>query len=322
MATVVFLYTGRMKFLGLALLLLASPALADGPAPVEDGKDAKAYIDPVTLKARAEELRDAVAGNQTSDISLHQRAHSLFGNVSQQPLVLAVNTSRRMEREGVTGEKGSIEGMQKAAVVRIAAWRRTHAEPPPPEMQATLDKSDLLAESKALSYDDADALKANQMGLFKYMRDRLDGGFVKLNDRMKLLGIMVGNAFTYATVAHETQHARDREAGLLTPEEEVAGEVRAFRTQYLYLKMIDPTGERLLTLHGSLKIWRDTETDKKVKVALNEAVVYLEHLSDVVETNGTDENLKKLVERLGYKDGDKHEHEEHESRGTNEPVSA
>ena len=163
------------------------------------------------------------------------------------------------------------------------------------------------------------------MGIFKYMRDRLDGGFVKLNDRMKILGILVGDAFTYATVTHEAQHSLDRAAGRLTPEAEIAGELSAFKTQYLWLKLMDPSGERMLTLHGSLKIWMLREPDDKIKVALNEAVTYLEHLSDVVSTNGKDDELMKLIKKLGYSDGhhhDDHDGDEHKGRGAALPTSA
>ena len=88
---------------------------------------------------------------------------------------------------------------------RIAEWQRTRREPPPPELVATVAQGLALKEGKRLVYDEDGQLAPNQMGIFQYMRDRLDDGFVKLNDRMKLLGLLVGNAFTYATVAHEVQ---------------------------------------------------------------------------------------------------------------------
>ena len=85
---------------------------------------------------------------------------------------------------------------------------------------------------------------------------------------------------------------------------------------------MDPSGERMLTLHSSLKIWMLREPDDKIKNALNEAVVYLEHLSDVVSTNGKDAELKKLVEKLGYSDGHHHDGDEHKGRGAALPTSA
>lgn len=301
---------------------MTAPAFADQPAPAPAEQES---VTPATLKARADDLRDAVADMSVSNVSIKTRAHGFFDKLPEQQLAVAAGNYRRMDREPVTGKVGSIDGMQETADRRIAEWKRTHNEPPPPEVEATVAQARALKEGKSLSYDNEGQLAPNQMGIFKYMRDRLDGGFVKLNDRMKILGILVGDAFTYATVSHEAQHSLDRAGGRLTPEQEIAGEVSAFKTQYLWLKLMDPSGERMLTLHGSLKIWMLREPDDKIKNALNEAVVYLEHLSDVVSTNGKEAELKKLVEKLGYSDGHKHDHgdDEHErSRGAASPTSA
>jgi hypothetical protein len=310
-----------MALSALVFLLLAAPAFADQPAPAPAEKE---YVDPATLKARADALRDAVADMSVSNVSIKTRAHGFFDKLPDQQLVVPVGNYRRMDREPVTGKVGSIPGMTDEAAKRIEQWKRTHKEPPPPDLEAAVAQARALQEAKNLSYDDEGKLDANQMGIFKYARDRYDSGLIKLNERMKILGILVGDAFTYATVAHEAQHSRDRAAGRLTPEEEVAGEVSAFRTQYLWLKLMDPSGERMLTLHAQLKIWRGRETDDKIKNCLNEAVVYLEHLSDVVATNGKEDELRKLVQKLGYSDGHKHDHgDEHErSRGAASPTSA
>lgn len=296
-----------MALSALLVLLLAAPVLADQPAPVEAPAQQE-FVDPATLKARADALRDAVADMSVTDISVKSRAYGFFDKLPQQSLVVPAGTYRRIEREPVTGKPGSVDGMMEEADARIAEWKRTRVEPPPPALEAAAAQARALAEAKDLTYDTQDELAPNQMGIFKYMRDRFDGGLVKLNVRMRALGILVGDAFTYATVAHEAQHSLDRAAGRLTPEQEIAGEISAFRTQYHWLKLMDPRGERMLTLHSQLKLWRDSESDKRVKQSLSEAVVYLEHLSDVVSTNGDEDELRKLVEKLGYKDGDHHSH--------------
>lgn len=321
MPTAVFLYTNRMALLALAFSLLAAPAFADQPAPAPAAQE---FVNPATLKARADALRDAVADISVSNVSIKTQAHGFFDKLPDQQLVVSAGNYRRMDREPVTGKVGSIDGMQEAADIRIAKWKRTHTEPPPPELMETVAQAHILQGNKHLSYDSEGKLAPNQMGIFQYMRDRLDGGVVKLNDRMKLLGILVGDAFTYATVAHEAQHSLDRAAGKLTPEQEIAGEISAFKTQYLWLKLMDPSGERMLTLHGSLKMWMLREPDDKVKIALGEAVTYLEHLSEVVETNGDKDALEKLVKKLGYSDEHKHEHGDdgHQSRGAALPTSA
>lgn len=306
-----------MALLALTFLLMTAPVFADQPAPA-----AQEFVDPAALKARADDLRDAASDMSVSNVAIKTRAQSFFDKLPDQQLVVAAGNYRRMDREPVTGKVGSIDGMQEAADRRIAEWKRTHKEPPPPELTATVAQALALKEGKRLSYDNEGQLAPNQMGIFKYMRDRLDGGFVKLNDRMKILGILVGDAFTYATVSHEAQHSLDRAADRLTPEQEIAGEISAFKTQYLWLKLMDPSGERMLTLHGSLKIWMLREPDDKIKSALGEAIVYLEHLSDVVSTNGKEAELKKLVEKLGYSDGHHHDGDKHKGRDTALPTSA
>ncbi len=305
-----------MALLALLALLIAAPAFAEtaGPAPTEQQQ----YVDPVALRARAEALRDAVADSGVSDISIHTRAHGFFDKLPQENLAVAA-PHYRMQRETVKGEMGTIKGMQAEADRRLDEWKRAHAEPPPPDIEGAVAEARDLGKSKRLDYDTSGKLAENQMGIFTYMRDKLEGGKVQLNERMKILTALCGEAFTYATVAHEAQHSRDRAAGNLTPEKEIEGEISAFRVQYLWVKMIDPTGERLLTLHGTLRFERDRAADPKIKVALAQAVTYLEHLSDVIETEGKHDELKKLVERLGYSDG--HDHD-HESRGSSSPTSA
>ena len=307
-----------MAFFAALLLLTASSVLADEPASAP----AQSFVDPAMLSARADALRDAVADASVSNYTIKESAHGFFDKLPAETLVVPVRGYRRMEQEKVDGKLGSIVGMQEAADARVAEWRRTHKEPPPPDLEASVAESRALHEGKQLTFDSEGQLSANQMGIFKYMKDSLAGGFVKLNERMSVLGALVGEAFTYATVAHEAQHSLDRKAGRLTPEQEIAGEISAFRVQYLWLKLMDPSGERMLTLHARLKARIPREQDDDVKKALSEAVVYLEHLSDVVSTNGKDDELKKLVEKLGYSDG-KHEHSDGDhGRGAALPPSA
>lgn len=302
-----------MAFSALLALLIAVPALAAQPAPAPAAQE---FVDPATLRARADALRDAVADTAVSDVSVKTRSQGFFDKLPQETLVVPVR-HRLMDREPVAGKLGTIEGMQAEADRRIENWKRTHTEPPPPDLESAVNQARQLKDSERLSYDTEGQLRENQMGIFKYMRDSLDGGYVKLNETMKILTALVGECFTYATVAHEAQHARDRAAGRLSPEKEIEGEVSAFRIEYLWLKLMDPSGERMLTLHGTLRLERDRASDPKLKAILSESVTYLEHLSEIIETNGQDDKLKKLVERLGYSDGHDHEH-----RSASSPTSA
>lgn len=297
-----------MALLGLLALLIAAPALAE---PAEK----PVYVDPSVLRQRADDLRDAVADMNVSNVAIKTRAEGFFDAIPKANLVVPTYR-RQMDRERVGGDMGSVEKMAEEADRRVEQWKRTHKEPPSPDVVAAIAQARTLQAGERLDYDSEGKLQQNQMGLFTYMRDRLEGGRVKLNERMKLLGALVGHAFTYATVAHESKHASDREAGRLTPEKQIEGEIAAFRVQYEWLALMDPSGEKMLTLHGTLKLRRDRAVDPDIKAAYNEAVVYLEHLSDVRATNGDEGELKKLVEKLGYEDD--HDH----GRGAVSPTSA
>lgn len=293
-----------MALLGLLALLIAAPASAE---PAEK----PAYVDPAILRRRADDLRDAVADMNVSNVAIKTRAEGFFDAIPKAEIVVPVYR-RQMDRERVGGDMGTVEKMADEADRRIEQWKRTHKEPPSPDVVAAVAQARALQAGERLGYDEQGKLQRNQMGLFTYMRDRLDGGVVKLNERMKLLGALVGHAFTYATVAHEAKHASDREAGRLSPEKQIEGEIAAFKVQYEWLALMDPSGEKMLTLHGTLKLRRDRAVDPDVKAAYNEAVVYLEHLSDVRATNGDEGELKKLVEKLGYEDGHDHDGRDHD----------
>ena len=152
-----------MALLALTFLLITAPAFADEPASAPAAQE---FVDPGILKARADALRDSVADTRVSDISVKSQAYGFFDKLPEERLVVATGNYRRMERESVAGKVGSIEGMQEAADRRIAEWKRTHREPPPPELTATIAEARVLAQSKRLSYDTQDELSPNQMGLF------------------------------------------------------------------------------------------------------------------------------------------------------------
>ena len=80
-----------------------------------------------------------------------------------------------MTVEGSPGKIGSIEGMQEAADRRIAEWKRTHVEPPPPELTASVAEARALTENKRLGYDTQGELSDNQMGIFGQEQQHVAG---------------------------------------------------------------------------------------------------------------------------------------------------
>lgn len=309
-----------MTLSALLLLAAASPAFAQEAAPAQD------WIAPETLQKRADDLRDAVADRARPDAGLREDARAMFDRVPAESLAIPVYY-RRVDRERVDGELGAVDKMLTTADERVEWWKRQYREEPPPVFEGARKQAAAMAEEKGrLQFDETGRMGENQMGTFRYLTDRLTGGVIRLNQKLALLATRIGQAFAYSTVVHEGKHARDREDGNLTPEQEVEGEVRAFKAQYQWLTIMDPRGERLVVLHSTLKLRLKRKPEDRVTA---EAVEYLEHLGEVLETGGKDDKLRELVKRLGYKDraghrhhhGDGHDHED-EGRGANAPVSA
>ena len=299
------LYTVGVAIALLFLCLQAAPAPA-APIGVDIAPPRLEFVTPAELKARAETLHAAALDPKVSDASVKEQARGFFERLPAQTLIVPVSY-RRMERERVPGRIGTIAGMLATAERRVEQWRRTHREPPPAELMGAMSSARFMRDAERLSYDDAGLLAEHQLGIYRYARQRLNDGLIVLNARLRWLAALVGEAFAYATVAHESRHALDHAEGRLDPDKEVAGEASAFLTQYRWLALIDPSGERMLTLHSSLKLAMLREKDPDVREALRNAVEYLEHLSDVAATGGRDKDLRELAERL-YRKGWGHHH--------------
>ena len=295
-----FLYTGfmspRLSALFLAALLAAPSraqyATAPAAAAPDDAAQAEqARVDPGALHVESENLRDAIMDPKVSASGAKELARSFFDRVNAVGTPVAVLP--RTERERVTGELGSIEGFQRTAEARLEEWRKRTREVPPPELSQAVELARRMNDGEKLDFEGG--MAENQMGVFRYMKDRYDG-IIRLNDRLQLLAAIIGPAFAYATVAHESAHARDRAAGKLGDESEIDGEIRAFKTQYLWLMLMDPIGERLMVLRSTVALSLRRRRDPVKELALK----YLDHLVSVRETAGDERSLRKLVEALGY----------------------
>ena len=82
-------------------------------------------------------------------------------------------------------------------------------------------------------FDRSGAMSANQMGEFRYAKGTLDAGMIEINGRMALIAVRIGQAFSYATLVHESTHGRAHAEGRLSPEQVIDGEVEAYRVQPL-----------------------------------------------------------------------------------------
>ncbi len=284
-----------------ALLAAAIPSFAQSgrPAPAVEFTSIEA------LSAQANNLRDAVADPSSTEVSLKARAAGFFDRIPEVKPVVPVYV-RYVDRAETTGKLGSLESMQAAADARIAWWKSNRTvKGVPAKLDLAVAYGRTMKDQKRIQFESKLAKK--QMGMFRYNTARLDGGTIDINERMKMFCALIGEQFCYATTVHELTHALDREAGLLTPEKWREGEVSAFKNQHDWIKIVDETGERLVTKHSELVIMRNREKDPDMKELLSDAILYLEHLSDVVGTNGEEAALFRLVDRL-YK-GKSHGHE-------------
>jgi hypothetical protein len=293
-----------MKGILAGLLLGASLPLhaQSGPAPVEGGDPV--VVNPEVVRHQADDLRDAVASPSSTDYGVHNQAAGFFeGLVRETPLVRP--KAHIMDREPVDGHVGTVDGMVETAQKRYDHYKMTSNEVPDPELDRAIAYAKDLHDQKRANFDKTGVMPENQMGVFRYAKDKLDGGIVEINARMALMATRIGEAFTYATLVHEAAHARARSEGRLSPEKVIDGEVEAYRVQYRWLKLVDPSEERLVVLHVTLSKYLKMHPEDRVTA---QAIAYLSHLVDLYNTEGDEQKIREYVKKLGYEDGD-HDHD-------------
>ena len=88
--------------------------------------------------------------------------------------------------------------------------------------------------------------------------------------------------------------------GKLDPKAVIEGEVLAFKTQYLWLKVADPYDERICFMRTALMNEQRVRPTRIGEMGLT----YLNHLAELQATGGDEKAIRDLVLRLGYKDGE------------------
>lgn len=281
----------RTPLVAALLLAAALPARAQ-PAGGED--KGAALVSAGAVRAEVDQLRDAVASPAYDASAVRGQAAGFFEGVpSRTPYFRPA--PRVMDREPVDGHVGTIDGMIDEAQKRWDHYKFTTAEVPDARLDAAIAYAKDLRGQKRVDFDAA--LPENQMGEFRYSKDKADDGVIKLNARLALLATRIGEAFSYATLVHEAAHAKARREGRLKPETTIDNEVEAYRVQYQWLKVIDPRAERMIVMHSTLKLHLRLHPEDQVTRL---SVTYLEHLLEVWDTNGEDAALKALVKKLGY----------------------
>jgi len=294
----------RIAF-GLAVVaaLLAPARAQDVPAyAAPDAAPAKGpdLVNPESIRAQTEELHDSVANPASTDPTLHDGAARLFESI-QRETPLFRPAPMPIARERVDGHLGTVDGMIKTAQERWDHYKLRTTEVPAADLESSIRFARSLRDQKRADFDQAGVMPDNQMGAFRYAKASLEGGIVELNQRMALIASRIGEAFAYATLVHESTHAKAREAGRLNPKDVIDGELEAYRVQYYWVKALDPKAERLVVLHSTMSLWLKRHPTDQIT---RQSIAYVEHLLELYDTEGKDEKIKDMIKRLGYHDGD------------------
>lgn len=161
-----------------------------------------------------------------------------------------------------------------------------------------------------MQYDDGSVLGSNQLGAYVYKKEGPVG--IYFNKVFRTLQQHLGDGFTAATLFHETGHAHDDACGHLNPKEVKKGEEVAFKTEYLWLRTLDPSGQKLAWARHKYCV-ADTGSPEMV-------CKYLKHLAMILDY-GSKDDFAGLVDHLGYQDReeDPFAHDHSSDDAENEP---
>ena len=294
---------------------LALPAYADpgveysapvpaAPAVIETG--------PVgDIEAETDKLQDALSNPATSKAELHGRAEALFGGMlRQEASAVGGVTLRGWDKPDMTSDD-SVSGLIDRSGNTIAAAKfKTNADAPPaPELIDAWHSGREMTADGMVKYDDEDKLGKGTLGAYLYTKTAAIG--IVFNKHFKDIQRWLGDEFAAATAIHEAAHARDHAKGELNAKEVKKGEKQAFETEYKYLRLVDPKGQKLA--------WARVNFCSPSTMAPKLVCDYLTHLAKI-SWYGEKGDWDGLVAGLGYQDraddpfahhhepGDGHEH--------------
>ncbi len=271
---------------------LAASAFASNISPMYGGETSRADI---AVKVR--DLNDAVASPMVRDDRVYEMARNLFDRVPDASIKVEIQL-RGWDRETVP-QKGpaTVERMIDSSGKRLDQW-----DVPAPELAATHGEARSMHASRRMSFDES--LPDNEMGVYRYNSRTSETGSIGLNEWLAAIAPEIGDPFTFSTGFHEAGHRLFRKRGKLNPLEVIRGEMFSYWLESLWVRGLDPHGEKLVFLQA-----RADNAFKSEPSKLNSMVLaYVNHLIEVWGTNGDEEKLEALVRRRGYEDG--HEHRE------------
>lgn len=278
----------KLPALAAVLLGAALPALAAPSAPSTK-----------QVETEVTELKDAVSNRAYSDRAIYEQAHALFGRVPSTSIAVDVHLRGWDKEKKIDSAPATVDRIMATAKDKLAFYS---AEVPPVNLTQAVDYAERMKGAGKVDFDKEQEMKDNQMGVYAYVKTQL--GTIRLNNVLSLIAAKIGDALAFATLAHEAGHARDHQNGRLDSKLVIEGEILAFKTQYLWLKIADPYGERVAFLRAKMM----NEQTARPSQLTDTTLAYLSHLAKLQDTGGDEKKLKDFVDEMGYKDG--HHHDE------------
>ncbi|MDD5656518.1 MAG: hypothetical protein PHF00_04600 [Elusimicrobia bacterium] len=242
------------------------------------------------LHEEVTELKDAVTGSAT-DSDVHELAQNLFGRVPGTQIVVAPNLRGWDFPRGIKGQRASVDQLLKSADNRLAFY---NGDIPKPLEQAMNYARGMKRDGK-VNFDPS--LKDNQMGAYIYLvQQKLQLGRIALNRAISYLAAKIGEGLAFSTFIHEAAHADNR--ANLSVERTIETEIPAFRTQRQWLGIEDPYAEKVCYLRQVMINEQRERPNPDTAMALT----YLNHLAEVEDADN-DQKIRRMVEKLGYRDG-------------------
>ena len=283
--------TQRIKALIFALAACgSSPWAFAGSFPASSVENGGQQV--VFIEDKNNELQDAVANPGADSQDLHSMAQRLFDRVSENTAAEIPALSLRGWEKPSRKTEENVDGIMRS----VAKGLETGDVPSPvrSRLAQAYVQGDAMLRERKMGYDENGELNAGQAGAYVY-NERSAIGII-FNKSALAVQRLVGDEFAAATAVHESAHARDDAEGKLSPIEVKKGEKTAFETEYWWLKLIDPSGEKLSWARATIGKFASGKLKGPEYVA-----DYLEHLASVRDY-GDKGDFDGLVDSLGYKD--------------------
>lgn len=270
----------------IASLISAAFGPVNGLWAIEDKSNAQV----VYLEDKTDEIKDAVANPGLDQVEVHAMAQRLFEQVPDESTTRMPPIALRGWQRPDLRTEDTVDGM----VHRVGDTLAGSKAPPQDALIDAYRYGEAMRKNGLVTYDDGKKLGPGQLGAYFYTEDAALG--ISLNEGMRQVQSWLGDEFASATTVHEIAHARDHHQGQLNPVEVRKGERLAFQTEYWWLKVIDPAGEKIAWARAMLG--KFAEGGPKIP---RFAVDYLEHLARI-RFYGDKGDFDGLVRELGYQD--------------------